>query len=112
MKKLSLTLCFFSFLFSQCKNEEKQDQYSVIKNEKVRKDLRKYIDYENRFSEISKTNKKDLIRIYSDSSNYYDSLVNSNVSGLPDEDLFHFNTFVNKVKSEKIKNLSKLDTIK
>lgn len=101
-KVLPIFLMFI--FFASCKKDIK-DEFSVIDNSKVQNDLRKYMDYEKRFIKIIKSDQKDLQRIYSDSANFYDSLVNKNVLKLDQNDLFKFNEFVNKIKLQKMEAL-------
>lgn len=104
MKFNTLPLYLIFIFFVSCKKEVK-DGFSVINNSTVQNDLRKYIDYENRFIAVIKKNEKDLQRIYSDSANFYDSLLNENVSKLDQKDLYKFNEFVNKSKLQKMEAL-------
>lgn len=103
--KFKVLSIFMTLVFITSCKKEVIDEFSIIDNSKVQNDLRKYMDYEQRFIKIIQTDQMDLQRIYSDSANFYDSLVNKNVLKLDQQDLYKFNEFVNKVKFQKMEAL-------
>jgi len=112
MKKLLPTLLLTFFIVSCDNNKKIDDKFSVIKNEKLQNDLRKYSDYTNRHIKAIEQNQRDLERIYSDSSNYYDEILNKNFFKASEKDRFHFNQFTNELKSRKIKAYNNLTKTK
>lgn len=102
--KTNIILLILTTIIFSCRGESK-DKFTVIKNKKVQYNLRKYENYENRFIKSVKEKKLDLQRIYSDSSNYYDSLVNVDINKLSQQELYHFNDIIKDIKINKIKSL-------
>lgn len=108
MKKLLPTL-LLTFIIISCDNNKKvDDKFSIIENEKLQSDLRKYSDYTNRHIKAIQQNQRDLERIYSDSSNYYDEILNKNFFKASEKDRVYFNKFTNELKSRKIQAYNNL----
>ncbi|MGV0848455.1 hypothetical protein ACTS9T_18030 [Empedobacter falsenii] len=108
IKILGLSVVFI-FIFS-CKKDDVNDKiYPQIKNEKVKTNLIRYKNFEIAYLQAINNNQLDLRRIYSDSTNYYDSLINTNSDVLNDTEFYFLKSTVDSLKKNRIEALKKIN---
>lgn len=113
MKKTILILSSV-FLFS-CKKDKTEttspkfnDSLLVVKDNNINILIRKYNQFEKNYIKAYKEDDRGLLKLYSDSTNYYDNVLFSTktLQKLDSTELVLFNEQINKIRYEKIKSLS------
>jgi len=108
MKKYIVSLLLFASLLFSCKKKEEQ-AFPLLKNKEVKSSLIRYQNYEDNYLEVIQKNQLDLRRIYSDSANYYDSLIHTKSGELNDLEFHFFKTTVDSLKRRRIEALKKVN---
>lgn len=114
MKNLITTLALLAVAIS-CSKEKKEttkvynDKLLVVKNNDVNELIRKYNDYENRYIKAFTADDLGVLKVLSDSSNYYDQLIFSEpiTKKMTAEEKVKFNEQINAIRGKKIESLKK-----
>lgn len=114
MKQSIIILSSLVLLFSCNKKETVKEEKSykdsllVVKNDSINVLIRKYNAFEQNYIKAYKEDDRGLLKLYSDSTNYYDNVLFSTktLQKLDSTELVLFNEQINKIRYEKIKSLS------
>lgn len=108
-----IPLSLFAITLFSCKKDgsnpsnSTKETASLVEDKVTNEHLFKYKRYEENYLKNIQSGNLDLTKVYSDSANYYDSLINVNTKKLPPADLIKFNDVVNELKTKRMEALSR-----